>query len=92
MARRKQKRFIRNDGTTAAHVWIELETPDDKAEAANIEKSINAILKPYGHHFRWSEHRSEWHFVENASGTYTSLRDNGQWLNLEYLARVLTRD
>jgi hypothetical protein len=69
-------------------IWIELERPKDAAHAELIAKLANNVLRKIGiatRAFFWDEKDQIWCFGNDMG--YTTLGDNGEWFNLDYLGK-----
>ncbi len=69
-------------------IWIELERPKDQAHAEQIAKLANNVLRKIGsvtREFFWDSRDCIW-CIGGDMG-YTTLSDNGEWFNLDYLGK-----
>jgi hypothetical protein len=69
-------------------IWIELERPKDQAHAEQIAKLANNVLRKINsvtREFFWDSKDLIW-CIGGDTG-YTTLSDNGEWFNLDYLGK-----
>jgi hypothetical protein len=69
-------------------VWIELPVPESPDEAAELERQSRALLARLdcaGLSFSWSPRDSRWLLVQDSSGAYWTLTDNGHWFDMSLM-------
>lgn len=81
---------------TQNRVWIEIEPASNIEEARKICAKINAMMNKLGVDGQNGEvfapnettnPKTAYIHIQDSSGSFTELEDNGQWFNLNFLAK-----